>query len=154
MEYMVPTAFVVLPAMPLTPNGKIDRKALPAPDAVAEAEAPAGGGEAVDDNIEQTISAIWCEVLKVPKVGPRDNFFDLGGHSLLMVHVLNRLRPKVTGRELSMTDMFRYPTVSGLATFLRGASGAAGALDKVQERAAQRRERMRGGRGRPAGDET
>jgi acyl carrier protein len=146
-EYMVPAAFVTLPSLPLTPNGKIDRKALPAPDAVPVApEAPAGDG--LGDNIEQAITEIWAEVLKVPTVGPRDNFFDLGGHSLLMVHVLNKLRAKTT-RELSMTDMFRYPTVEALAGFLRGSSGS-GQLNKVQERAAQRRERLLGGRRPPS----
>jgi natural product biosynthesis luciferase-like monooxygenase protein len=139
-EYMVPAAFVVMPAFPLTPNGKIDRKALPAPDA----SSPAPVVRAVaGDEIEATITDIWCEVLKVPRVGPRDNFFDLGGHSLLMVHVLNRLR-SATGKELSMTDMFRYPTVAALAGFLRGGEAApASGLDRVRERAAQRRERMR-----------
>jgi natural product biosynthesis luciferase-like monooxygenase protein len=144
-DFMVPGLFVVLPALPLTPNGKIDRKALPRPDETARVDpapaAPVGDAEA-------SISAIWCEVLKVPRVGPRDNFFDLGGHSLLMVHVLNRLRER-TGKPLAMTDMFRYPTVETLAAFLRGGNDAAATgLDRVKERAAQRRERLRTGPGR------
>jgi hypothetical protein len=143
-DFMVPSAFVVLPALPLTPNGKVDRKALPRPDEAARPEPPPAS-----DDVEAIITAIWCEVLKVPRVGVRDNFFDLGGHSLLMVHVLNRLRER-TGKALGMTDMFRYPTVETLAAFLRGETGTghAGTLDRVKERAAQRRERLRAGAGR------
>ena len=113
---MLPAHFVVIDAMPQTPNGKIDRKALPAPDqaqsAVAQAEfvAPAG-------DLEATIAAIWKDVLKLPQVGTRDNFFDLGGHSLLAVQTHRRLKEALQ-RELSITDIFRFPTIHSLSAYL------------------------------------
>ena len=79
-DYMVPAAFVQLAAFPLTPNGKLDRNALPAPDAAA---VPARTYEAPQGEIEETLAAIWAEVLRLDRVGRQDNFFALGGHSLL-----------------------------------------------------------------------
>jgi acyl-coenzyme A synthetase/AMP-(fatty) acid ligase len=88
-EYMVPAAYVPLVALPLTSSGKIDRKALPAPEsasyAAAAYEAPAG-------DVEERIAKIWCDVLRVDRVGRNDNFFALGGHSLLIIQVLGQLR--------------------------------------------------------------
>ena len=88
-EYMVPSVFAMLDAMPLTTNGKLDRKALPAPEATAardrESEAPEG-------EIEEGLAAIWRELLRVDGVGRRDNFFELGGHSLLAVQLQARIR--------------------------------------------------------------
>jgi len=88
-EYMVPTAFVFLETMPLTTNGKMDRKALPAPDAalVATAEYVPPRNE-----MEQRLAALWSELLRVERVGLHDNFFNLGGHSLLATQVVSRLR--------------------------------------------------------------
>lgn len=171
MEFMVPSAFVVLASFPRTPNGKLDRNALAkageqAAQAVHAAEAPAqravaaGAGARADANLQAEIAAIWREVLKLPQVGPRDNFFDLGGHSLLVVHVLNKVRA-ISPKEVSMTDMFRFPTVESLAAHLQDTPGAAGAagggatngaaaaapLSSAQQRAAARRDRLRGARG-------
>ena len=88
-EYMVPAAYVQLESMPLTPNGKLNRLALPAPEGSAYVvrayEAPVGA-------IEETIAQIWCEVLGVERVGRHDNFFELGGHSLIVVRVVERMR--------------------------------------------------------------
>ena len=88
-SYMVPAAYVPLSALPLTVNGKLDRKALPAPDDQAynkqRYEPPVGA-------IETALAQIWSEVLRVERVGRRDNFFELGGHSLLAVRVLERMR--------------------------------------------------------------
>jgi acyl-CoA synthetase (AMP-forming)/AMP-acid ligase II len=88
-EYMVPSAFVQLDALPLTANGKLDRQALPAPEASAlhvhEYEPP-------QDEIEQALATLWQELLRVERVGRRDNFFELGGHSLLVVAMVERLR--------------------------------------------------------------
>ncbi|MEW6367290.1 MAG: amino acid adenylation domain-containing protein [Acidobacteriota bacterium] len=128
-EFMVPSAVVVLEAMPLTPNGKIDRARLPAPDpqhneAVVDYVEPKG-------DIERTISTIWREVLRVERVGANDNFFDLGGHSLLLSQVYSTL-VKTLGREIKLLDLFKFPTVGALARHLAqpgeatGASGARG----------------------------
>jgi acyl carrier protein len=133
--YMVPQSFVVLPKLPLTPNNKIDRKALPAPERVAAATkadyvAPAG-------KLEEAIAAIWAEVLNVKRVGMDDRFFDLGGHSLLTVQVHRRLRG-VLERELSLTDLFRFPTVRSLVTFLT--DGGSSTMATSRDRAAARKE--------------
>jgi natural product biosynthesis luciferase-like monooxygenase protein len=147
-DYMVPAHFVTLAALPQTPNGKVDRKALPAPDAghtpvVAEAFVPPAG------DTEQTIAGIWKEVLNLPQVGTRDNFFDLGGHSLLAVQVHRRLRAALE-KDLSITDIFRFPTIQSLSTYLgqNGADGAAAQQGKDRaegRRAAMQRRQMRPG---------
>jgi thioesterase domain-containing protein/acyl carrier protein len=114
-EYMVPAAFVILDAFPLTPNGKLDRKALPAPDrsalAGAEFEAPQG-------ETEETLAQIWREVLGGERVSRHDNFFDLGGHSLLMVQLVTRVF-SVFGIQLPMASLFEEPTLQRLAEALQ-----------------------------------
>jgi natural product biosynthesis luciferase-like monooxygenase protein len=131
---MVPQHVLVLPAMPLTPNGKTDRRALPDPRAVIAVRA----GGAPESELEKTIAGIWAEVLGLPSVGTSDNFFDLGGHSLLVVQVQRRLR-EACGREVSITDMFRLPTVRALASHLGGQDEAASAVTDGLSRAQQRR---------------
>ncbi|MES1243434.1 MAG: amino acid adenylation domain-containing protein [Acidobacteriota bacterium] len=114
-EPFVPSVFVALDRFPLTPNGKVDRKALPAPGTGAK---PAGPADAAPrSELERAIAAAWAEVLQLPSVGLNDNFFDLGGHSLLAAELHARLRDEL-GAELSMVDLFRHPTVSALARFL------------------------------------
>jgi len=136
-EYMLPAAFVTIEELPLTPNGKVDRSALPAPEGLRPQLAAAY--VAPQNDTERVISAIWQDVLQIEKVGIYDNFFDLGGHSLLMVRVNRRLREEFD-REVSMIDLFKYPTVSALAEFLSQepqAAAAAAAGDssgKVQAR--------------------
>lgn len=117
-DVMVPAAWVTLDALPLTPNGKIDRKALPVPSAAG----PHRSAEYVPprDSVEATIEEIWRDVLKLERIGMHDNFFDLGGHSILAIHVLNRVRTRFD-RELSMTDVFNFPTIRGLADHMRAA---------------------------------
>lgn len=114
-NYMVPSAFVLLSDLPLTPSGKVDRRALPAPEnlrpALAAAYVPP------QTKVEQIIAAIWQEVLRVEKVGIHDNFFDLGGHSLLLSQVHAQLREKLR-QDLSVVEMFQYPTISLLAKHL------------------------------------
>ncbi|NHB63753.1 non-ribosomal peptide synthetase, partial [Photorhabdus sp. RW14-46] len=109
--YMVPTAFVRLDSLPLTPNGKLDRKALPAPDNEAFAgqryEAPQGETEAA-------LAAIWCELLGIEQISRHDNFFALGGHSLVAVRVVNRIMT-VLGVELPLTALFNSPSLAALA---------------------------------------
>ncbi|HYW51836.1 MAG TPA: MupA/Atu3671 family FMN-dependent luciferase-like monooxygenase, partial [Gemmatimonadaceae bacterium] len=134
-EFMVPSQYVVLADMPRTPNLKIDRKALPAPSAVAATAAePAAAPE---NDLERTIAGVWCEVLRVPAVGSRDNFFDLGGHSLLVVQVHQRL---TTALQLSfpITDLFRFPTVRAIAGHL--AQRRAPATDAAAVRGASPRD--------------
>jgi natural product biosynthesis luciferase-like monooxygenase protein len=146
-EYMVPSNVVVLERMPLTPNGKVDRKQLPAPDAVggsntkAEFVAPAG-------ELEESIAAAWRETLGLEKVGIQDNFFDLGGHSLLVVRLHRRLTT-VLPKPISLTDLYRFPTIASLSEFLGGDGGAA-ALGQSADRAKLRREMMAKRRGRPS----
>ncbi|HEX8353070.1 MAG TPA: amino acid adenylation domain-containing protein, partial [Pyrinomonadaceae bacterium] len=135
--YMVPASFVFLAALPLTPNGKLDRRALPAPgDAHAEREAVY---VAPRSRIEQTIAAVWQEALKVERVGVHDNFFNLGGHSLLLAQVHAKLREQF-GERLTILDLFRHPTVETLARHLRGATDERAAVAESHGRAATRRD--------------
>ncbi|UWF47458.1 amino acid adenylation domain-containing protein [Pseudomonas sp. N3-W] len=113
-EYMVPAAFVKLPALPLTANGKLDRKALPEPDLDAvftrEYEAPQG-------EIETALAQVWTEVLHVERVGRRDHFFELGGHSLLAMRMVSRVRMQL-GVELVLSDLFANPELAAVAQVL------------------------------------
>ncbi|WP_167315644.1 non-ribosomal peptide synthetase [Nostoc punctiforme] len=111
-EYMVPSAFIFLPALPLTPNGKLDRRSLPAPETIRPNLSDAYVMPQTE--MEQTIATIWQKALNIEKIGIHDNFFELGGHSLLMVKVHSKLR-EIFQTDLSMIDMFRYPTISSLA---------------------------------------
>jgi acyl transferase domain-containing protein/non-ribosomal peptide synthetase component F len=111
-DYMVPSAFVMLQAIPLTPNGKVDRRALPAPD-TARSE-PEDTFVAPSTPTEEALAEIWREVLRLERVGTRDNFFELGGHSLLMTRVISRVR-EVFQVELPIRGFFESPTITGLA---------------------------------------
>jgi acyl-CoA synthetase (AMP-forming)/AMP-acid ligase II/acyl carrier protein len=111
-EYMVPSAFVVLEALPLTLSGKVDRQALPAPDRFGfRAGSPYAQPRTP---VEEQLTKIWKEMLNVARVGIYDNFFDLGGHSLLATRVISRVR-EVFGVELPLLDLFEEPTVAGFA---------------------------------------
>jgi amino acid adenylation domain-containing protein len=134
-EYMVPSVFEFMTAFPLTPNGKVDRNALPAP-AGGRSELAADYVTARDP-IEQKVAAVWQEVLGIPRVGVKDNFFDLGGHSLLLVKVHVRLQ-QIFAREISIIDLFRLPTVESLAQLLNRESAGATPLRDARERVAQR----------------
>jgi thioesterase domain-containing protein/acyl carrier protein len=115
-EYMVPAAYVRLRQLPLTPNRKLDRKALPAPGADAYAarryEAPVG-------EIERQLAAIWAEVLKIERVGRHDNFFELGGHSLLAMQLMARVR-RTFGISLLLRDLFICPTLCEFSIVMQG----------------------------------
>ncbi|MDB4965383.1 MAG: linear gramicidin synthase subunit, partial [Myxococcales bacterium] len=122
--YMVPTLFVRLDSLPMTPNGKVDRKALPPPER-ASAER-AGAYVAPRTAAEEMLAGIFAEVLDVPRVGSRDDFFEAGGHSLLATQVLSRIR-KLFGVQLAVKSLFEAPTVAELA----GVIAAAGGVDEA-----------------------
>jgi acyl carrier protein len=108
-EYMVPSAVVLLPALPLTANGKVDRAALPAPDGAE----PADAYVAPRNPIEQQLATMWAEVLKRDRVGVEDDFFALGGHSLLAIRVLGKISKSFKVR-LPLRTLFDAPTVATL----------------------------------------
>jgi len=110
-NYMVPSAIFVLESFPLTPNGKIDRRALPAPDGNSQT---ATEFVAPRTQTEQALAAIWAEVLRRPAVGIHDDFFALGGHSLLATQVISRIQVRLQ-RELPLRTLFERPTVEQLA---------------------------------------
>ncbi|MFN9089425.1 MAG: non-ribosomal peptide synthetase, partial [Gemmatimonadaceae bacterium] len=110
--YMLPAAYVQLDTLPLTPNGKVDRGAL---QSIAAGGAHAPGEP--ETEIETTVAAVWAQVLRRERVTATDNFFDLGGHSLLVVRVAARLR-QIFNRKLSVTALFQYPTVRSLAAHI------------------------------------
>src|SRR5262249_12330793 len=111
-DYMIPSWFEVLDAIPLTPNGKIDRNALPPPD--GERPTLHQGFVKPRTEIEELVAQVWREVLKLEKVGIYDNFFDLGGHSLLATRVVAHLR-SYFNIDLPLRKLFELPTVSGFA---------------------------------------
>ncbi len=114
-DYMVPAAFVLLEAFPLSPNGKIDRRALPAPE---EAQLASDQEWAAPESLlEKKLAEIWSEVLNVDRIGIYDNFFSLGGHSIMAIRVLNRIN-QVLNVNLSVRNVFEEPTIAGLALLI------------------------------------
>lgn len=139
-EIMVPNAIIVMDSMPRTPNGKLDRKALPAPDErVVSVEAEF---TAPESELEKTIAQVWRDLLGIARVGMLENFFDLGANSLLMMQANMRLRQKL-GRELSLVELFRFPTVRTLAEHLSGHQDAQKTLNQSAQRGHARRDALR-----------
>ena len=143
-DHMVPAMYVALEKMPLTPNGKVDRKQLPAPQgsrvkAEGEFVAPKG-------NVEQSVATIWKEILHVEQIGVDDNFFDFGGHSLQVVQVQNRLRETI-GVNVPVLKLFQFPTIRTLAKFISEQSAPAAngsAQDAFRSKIEDRNRRRQG----------
>ena len=152
-EHMLPAHFVTVDEFPLTPNRKVDRKALPAPSASPK-RAATEAYVAPENEVEQKIAEIWVKVLGVPRVGSKDSFFALGGHSLLAVQAHREIRLALGNTKLSITDIFRFPTLEALArhldnrpvdTVVDSAENAERAQMRVD--AMSRRRAMRAGQG-------
>ncbi len=132
-EVMVPAHIVTLDAFPLTPNKKIDRKALPDPQPAQARAAPA---VALDAGAQARIATVWSRILGVSGIGAQDNFFALGGHSLLAVQAHRELRAELGTSALSITDIFRFPTLAGLAAHIEGLAGTPANTEQQPEAAA------------------
>jgi natural product biosynthesis luciferase-like monooxygenase protein len=134
-EFMIPSHFVIMDNFPQTPNKKIDRKALPPPEQILfESQSIYAPPQ---NDIEHTIARIWQDVLNVSAVSINDNFFDIGGHSLLAVKA-HRLITEALNRPISITDLFRFPTIRSLSSFLSQDTNP-GTVDKGVSRAENRR---------------
>jgi acyl carrier protein len=150
-EQMVPSILVQLPALPLTPNGKVDRKALP--DPAGERPDLASTYVPPSSEAEGKIAGIWKEVLQLEQIGIHDNFFDLGGHSLLMVQVQGRLA-EAFRVEVPVIELFRHSTVASLAGFLTSQQPEEVKVREGIDRAETRRAAMaRRGRSRAREDD-
>jgi len=149
-EHMRPAHYMAVERFPLTPNRKVDRKALPAPSrflpepgpaapeavvpVAASGVAPTGSGFS-DPAIGEEIAKIWARVLGVARVGPKDNFFALGGHSLLAVQTHREIRERLPQARVSITDIFRFPVLEALVAHVGG--GTVGPVVAVQAPAFQ-----------------
>ncbi|MEO1334560.1 MAG: MupA/Atu3671 family FMN-dependent luciferase-like monooxygenase, partial [Myxococcota bacterium] len=138
-EFMVPSAVVTLPRMPLTANGKVDRKQLPPPEKVASSR-PKTEHVAPTSDLENQLVDVWKETLGVEQVGVEDNFFDIGGHSLLVVRMHRRLQ-EVVPSPVSLTDLFRFPTIRSFSNFL--ADGSSETVQQAADRGNKRLEMMK-----------
>jgi len=136
--YMVPSDFVVLDSLPLTTNGKIDRARLPEPSRTFDET----GCVAPRNKVEAAISAIWCEELRLERVGIDENFFDIGGNSLVLVRVHGWLEKRLKA-QISVVELFRYPTIRTLAAFLSERGDQQSVVEKARQRAVRRREQGR-----------
>jgi hypothetical protein len=141
-EYMLPSQFVLLDSMPLGVNGKVDRKALPLPPATSARPAMTVSFAAPQTPLEQMIAGIWREFLKLDAVGVNDVFFDLGGHSLLLILVHEKLQRRLD-RDVPIADLFRFPTVRTLARHLSGGPGAKEESSTNRRRASARQEALK-----------
>jgi len=129
-DYMIPASFTMLEALPLTANGKIDRKALPAP--AQDRSTLFGEYVAPRSAVEQILARIWAELLQVERVGLNDNFFDLGGHSLLAARLVARLR-SVLSIELPLRAVFESPTLVDLSETVLQQEGQRARIEKTAE---------------------
>jgi acyl carrier protein len=138
-DYMLPASFVRMDALPLTANGKVDRLALPAPDVTRASREETYAAPRTE--MERTVAAIWQELLDNPGISLEANFFDLGGHSLLLVQAHRKLQ-QVLGRTLPIVTLLQHPTVRSLAQQLAGNGVSRLASDGLNERARRQQEAM------------
>jgi acyl carrier protein len=141
-EFMIPSVFIFLDELPRTGHGKVDRRMLPAPEGVRSVSEE--NYVAPLTKAEQTIATLWQEALGLEKVGTQDNFFDLGGHSLLLIKVHNRLQQKFN-RKFPILEMFRHTTVGQLAAYLSAEEEQTNqpSLQESQDRGRQQKEAIR-----------
>ncbi len=137
-DYMIPRHFIRLQQLPLTTSGKINRRSLPRPH--IQGEDPRGVGPRSEE--EKKVAALWCDLLGVERVGIHDNFFEIGGHSLLVMRMAARLR-QIFGKELAVVDIFRYPTVEQLAAHLASDPQSKDVEEKTRIQATRQREALR-----------
>ncbi|MEM9905080.1 MAG: amino acid adenylation domain-containing protein, partial [Cyanobacteria bacterium P01_D01_bin.44] len=142
-HYMMPSAFVMLDSIPLTPNGKVDRGALPQPESRPKLE------EAYvmpQTEVEKILATVWQEMLQVEKVGINDNFFSMGGHSLLLIKIQAKLS-EIFEKELSIIEFFKYPTIKELAQYIADKSDLQRAESSssklIYDRASRQKEAIR-----------
>lgn len=138
-EYMIPSIFMSLAALPKTPNGKINRQALPVPENIRpelsiEYISPKG-------ELEQKIANIWNANLSVDKIGIHDNFFDLGGNSILMAQIYQQLSKSLPNKEFSIVELFQYPTIHSLSQYLSRPNATTESIIIEEERSDARRQR-------------
>jgi acyl-coenzyme A synthetase/AMP-(fatty) acid ligase len=137
-DYMVPSHLIQMDALPLTPNGKIDRTSLPAPE--TSQAGPRLVYAAPENETEKTLVEAWQDVLGLDRIGTQDNFFDIGGHSLLVVKVHRELR-RLLDLPVSITDLYRFPTIRSLTEHLTS-TGTSDVMQASSDRALRRREMM------------
>ncbi len=130
-DYMIPGVFIFLDTLPMLPNGKVDRCALPVPESLRPTLTTIY--QVPQTEMEQQIAKLWQEVLYLDKVGINDNFFDLGGHSLLMLQVNNKLRA-ILQRDISVVTMFQNPTINSLAEYLSQQTEEKSIFEPMRER--------------------
>ena len=134
--YMVPSRFVVLPALPLTPNGKIDLKALPPPDKIIEPIVN-DDAESLMNPAERRVASIWRKILRTNRVSLHDNFFDVGGHSMLMVKLHGALKREFDS-DLALMELFQQTTIASQAERVSSAVASENALNRARARAVKR----------------
>ncbi|MEH1868759.1 MAG: amino acid adenylation domain-containing protein [Nostoc sp.] len=134
-EYMMPSTFIMLKALPLTSNGKINRNALP--ESNGDRPEMAANYEPPQTEVEQSIADIWQQILHVEKVGIHDNFFDIGGHSLLLVQAHAKLRETFLSN-ISVINLFEYPTINSLAKYLTRKQTEVASFEESTQRAQSR----------------
>ena len=144
-EYMIPRNFIILDKFPITPNGKVDHKKLPEPAPESMNKGRKRFAKAATKT-QQVISDIWKEVLNVQEVSIHDNFFDIGGHSLLIAQVNNRLQERL-GRDIPLIDLFQFPTISSLSIQLEATAatdevGDNKKLDHIQQRISKQKQAL------------